>query len=95
MSKIEIIPRKKWIYVTQDAEESRITEGGLSTPDNVEQERKSVGTVVAVGNEVTDLKPGDRIVFGAFAGEKSKIEKEDLEILLVHDDDVIAIAKGL
>ena len=95
MAKVKITPRKKWICVKPDPEESRITDSGLVKPDNVEQERKSIGTVVSVGSEVVDLKKGDKVLYGAFAGERLEFEKEKLEFYLLHDDDIVAVIEGL
>jgi hypothetical protein len=43
----------------------------------------------AVGDGVTDLKPGDRVVFTSYAGEPFKIG--DDELLLMREDDILAI----
>lgn len=93
--KVKIHPRNKWICVEPDKEESRILESGLTKPDNTEQERKSIGTVVSVGSEVKDLKKGDRVIYGTYAGERLELEKENLEFYILHDDDIVAIIEGL
>lgn len=88
MSDIGIKPRKKYILVKPDSEESRESEYGIVTPSNIEQEKKAVGEVVAIGDDVADLKVGDRVVFQTFAGDDLKIK--EVEYKLLHDDEIIA-----
>ena len=93
MSKnLKIRPRGKQILVKQEDEKSRISELGLSLPDSVEQERKAIGEVVAVGPEIKDVKKGDRVIYGAFAGEKIKLQESTKEVdyVLLFDEDVLA-----
>jgi len=87
---MEIKPRVKQVLVQQDEEESRTSANGLITPDSVEQEQKAFGTVIAVGEGIDDLKEGDRVIFGAFAGEKIELKKEKVEYVLLFDEDVLA-----
>lgn len=90
MKKTTIIPRGKYILVETDKEEKRLSEAGLATPDNEEQEKKSIGTVIAVG-DVKDIKKGDRVVYGTYAGDTIKMKDEEFKLL--HDDDVLAFLK--
>ena len=92
MKKIKITPRGKQILVKQDEEKSRESEHGILTPDNVEQEQKAIGTVIAVGPEIKDVKKGDRVIYGAYAGEKIKLaeSEEEVDFVLLFDEDVLA-----
>ena len=66
-----IIPRGKNILVKPDEEESRTTESGLVTPDNVEQEKKATGKIIEIGPEVKkDAKVGKRVIYGVFSGDE-------------------------
>lgn len=91
-AKITIRPRGKQILVTPDGETSRTLESGLVRPSNIEQEQKAIGTVEAVGPEITDVKKGDRVVYAAFAGEKISLQDSNKEIdhVLLYDEDVLA-----
>ena len=88
----KINPRGKQILVRQEDEKSRISEHGLSMPDSVEQERKAIGEVVAVGPEIKDVKKGDKVIYGAFAGEQIKLQQSTKEVdyVLLFDEDVLA-----
>lgn len=95
MKKHKIIPRGKQILVQQQEEESRITEHGLVTPKTVEQERKSIGSVIEIGKDIKDIKKGDIVIFGAFAGEKIQMKEGSkcIDYVLLHDDDVLAFLR--
>lgn len=88
----KIIPRKLQVLVRPDDEESRENEFGIITPDNVEKEQKAFGTVEAVGKGIDDIKKGDRVIYGAYAGEKIKIKqsKKEVDYILLFDEDVLA-----
>lgn len=88
----KIIPRGKQILVQQDGKESRESKHGILTPSNVEQEQKAIGTVIEIGEGITDVNKGNRVIFGAFAGEKLKFKDgtQEVEYVLLFDEDVIA-----
>ena len=90
-----IIPRGKWILVKPLSENLRETEHGLLLPANEEKEQKAQGTVEAVGKEVKDIKVGDQVIYGAFAGEDIRTRKGTSEVLykIMLDEDVIAFIK--
>jgi chaperonin GroES len=78
-------------------EEERTSPGGIVIPDSA-TEKPSMGEVMAVGNgkildsgEVRPLevKVGDRVLFGQYAGTTVKHEGE--EYLVMREDDIIAV----
>ena len=91
----KIIPRNKYALVRPDPEPSRESEHGIIMPTNVEQEQKAYGTVEAVGADIKDLKVGDRVIYGAYAGEKIKFaeSKGEVDYILLLDEDIIAFIK--
>ena len=71
--------------------------GGIIIPDTA-KEKPMEGEVVAVGGgrvkedgskQPMDLKKGDKILFGKYAGTEVKIEDE--EYLIMREDDVLGI----
>jgi len=90
---MKIIPRTKQILVIPDSEESRVSTSGIITPDNVEKETKAFGTVEAVGKEIDDVKKGDRVIYGAFAGERISLKttRKEVDYILLFDEDVLAV----
>ena len=75
------------------------TAGGIILPDTA-KEKPQEAEVVAVGpgaqldtgkRSPMDVKPGDKIIYGKYAGTDMKIDGEELVIL--RQDDVLAIVK--
>lgn len=93
--KTEIEPRHKQVFVRVDAQESRGNELGIFIPDEIEQEKKSQGVVVAIGPEVEGVEVGDRVIYGAYAGENLAMREggEKVEYKLLDDADVIAFIR--
>ena len=79
------------------AEEEKKTKGGILIPDTA-KEKPQEGKVIAVGpgkvNEKgeripLDVKKGDRVLFGKYAGNEIKID--GVEHLIMQEDDILAI----
>lgn len=77
--------------------EEEIKKGGIIIPDTA-KEKPQQGKVIAVGpgrideegNRVAmDVKKGDYILFGKYAGNEIRID--DKEYLIMREDDVLAI----
>ncbi len=78
-------------------EEERTTAGGIVIPDSA-AEKPDQGEVLAIGEgkpnddgkvRPLSVKPGDRILFGKYAGTGIKIDGD--ELLVMREDDVMAI----
>ncbi len=83
--------------IVKRLEEETKTKGGIIIPDSA-KEKPLEGSVVAVGKgkiatdgKVTplDVKAGDKILFGKYAGTEVKIN--DVEHLILREEDVLAI----
>ncbi|MCP1728615.1 chaperonin GroES [Natronospira proteinivora] len=86
--------------VVKRVEEETKTEGGIVIPDSA-AEKPVRGEVVAVGNgkpldsgetRALDVKVGDKVLFGKFAGTEVKVEGE--EVLVMREDDIMAVFEG-
>lgn len=93
---MSIRPLHDRIIVKRLAEEEK-TKGGIIIPDTA-KEKPLEGSVIAVGNgRITedgkvrpiDVKKGDKILFGKYAGTEIKIDGE--EHLILREEDVLAI----
>jgi chaperonin GroES len=78
-------------------EEGEVRKGGIIIPDTA-KEKPQEGKVIAVGNGkvgddgkriALDVKAGDRILFGKYAGSEVKVEDE--EYLILREEDVLGI----
>ena len=81
--------------VVEPLAETETTKAGIILPDTVDKEKKAEGKVIAIGDgeKITklNLKVGDRVLFGKYAGEEVKIEQTEYKIL--SDEDVLAIVE--
>jgi len=84
------------VVVRREESEGR-TAGGIVLPDSA-KEKPQRGVVVSVGDgKLLDdgsrgklqVKPGDRVIFTAWAGETFKIDSD--ELLLMREEDILAI----
>ena len=83
--------------IVKRVEEEETTKGGIIIPDTA-KEKPIEGEVIAVGNGKVlengkklplEVKKGDRVLFGKYAGTDIQIEGE--ERLIMREDDIIAI----
>jgi chaperonin GroES len=78
-------------------EEEKKTAGGIIIPDN-NTEKPSEGRVVSVGPgkaldsgtvQSLQVKEGDKILFGKYAGTEVKVEGRDY--LIMREDDILGV----
>jgi len=95
---MKLRPLQDRILVKRVEEETK-TKGGIIIPDTA-KEKPAEGKVVAVGNgKVGDdgkrvpleLKVGDQVLFGKYAGTEVKIEGE--EHLIMREDDILGVVE--
>ncbi len=93
---MKIRPLQDRIVLTRVEEETQ-TAGGIIIPDTA-KEQPQEGIVVATGKgkvredgKITplDVKKGDRVLFGKYAGNDVTLDGEDYVIL--REDDVLAV----
>ncbi len=86
--------------IVKRVDEEETTKGGIIIPDTA-KEKPLEGKVLAVGNgkiledgkvRPLDVKEGDRILFGKYAGTAIKIDGD--EHLILREDDVLAVVEG-
>ncbi len=94
---MNIRPLQDRIIVERVEEETR-TASGIIIPDTVSKEKPQEGKVVAAGNgKVTpegkvlplDVKVGDRVLFGKYAGSEIKVDGK--EYLIMREDDILGV----
>jgi chaperonin GroES len=85
--------------IVKRMEEERKTASGIVIPDSA-AEKPDQGEVVSVGPGkrddsgkliAMDLKVGDRILFGKYAGQTVKVDGE--ELLVMREEDVMGVVE--
>ena len=93
---MNIRPLQDRVLVRRSAEETK-SAGGIILTGSA-QEKPSQGEIVAVGSgkkldngstQPMDVKKGDKVLFGKFAGSEVKVDNEDL--LMMKEDDIMGI----
>jgi chaperonin GroES len=83
--------------VVKRIEEKESTRNGIVIPDSA-QEKPQQGEVIAVGHGkrlddgklvALDVKAGDRILFGKYSGNETKVDSTDY--IIMREDDVLGI----
>jgi chaperonin GroES len=96
---MDIRPLHDRIIVERLEEETK-TAGGIIIPDTA-KEKPQQGKVIAVGKGKKtedgkllplDVKVGDRILFGKYAGTEIKLDGK--EFLMMREDDVLGVIEG-
>jgi chaperonin GroES len=86
--------------IVRRMEEERTSAGGIVIPDTA-TEKPIQGEIIAVGNgkilengetRPLDVKKGDKVLFGKYAGTEVKVEGE--ELLVMREDDIMAVVES-
>jgi chaperonin GroES len=86
--------------IVRRMEEERTTAGGIVIPDSA-TEKPVQGEIIAVGNgkildngevRALELKAGDKVLFGKYAGNEVKIDGE--ELLVMREEDIMGVIEG-
>ena len=93
---MSIRPLQDRVVVRRTEEETK-SAGGIVIPDSA-AEKPSQGEVLAVGPgkkrdngnvQAVDLKAGDRVLFGQYAGSTVKIDGE--ELLIMNESEIFGV----
>jgi chaperonin GroES len=83
--------------IVKRVEEER-TASGIVIPESASAEKPDQGVIEAVGNgkiledgntKALDVKVGDKVLFGKYAGQTVKVDGK--ELLVMREDDIMAI----
>jgi chaperonin GroES len=93
---VQIRPLSDRIVVSAKETESK-SAGGIVIPDTADKDKPMQGTVLAIGNgkyidgklQPLQVKVGDEILFGKYAGTTVKLS--DKEFLVMREEDVMGV----
>jgi chaperonin GroES len=93
---MQVRPLHDRVLVKRLNEEEK-TKGGIFIPDTA-KEKPAQGEIIAVGSgrvsedgkvRALDVKKGDKILFGKYAGTEIKIEGD--EFLMMREEDILGV----
>jgi chaperonin GroES len=89
--------------VVRPLEKEQVTASGIVIPDTASGEKPQEGVVLAVGpgelkedgsRKPMDVKSGDKVLFGKYAGDDIKLKDKDgkdIEVKVLHQDSILGI----
>ena len=86
--------------IVERVEEETTTAGGIIIPETVSKEKPQEGKVIAVGKGKTtedgkvlplDVKEGDLVLFGKYAGSEIKVDGK--EYMIMREDDILGVVE--
>jgi len=86
---VKIQPLAEYVVAQQEEAETK-TASGLYLPDKA-TEKPKIAKVIAVGKKVSEVKTGDKIVYGGYSHSDIKID--GTEYLLIKEEDIYAVIK--
>ncbi len=98
-STVNIRPLHDRVMVRRLENEEK-TPGGIVIPDTA-KEKPIQGEIVAVGKgkvledgkvQPLEVKPGDKVLFGKYAGTEVKVGNE--ELLVMREEDIMGVIEG-
>ena len=87
--------------IVKRKEEERKTASGIVIPDSANTEKPDQGEILAVGAGKKDdngklipldVKVGDRVLFGKYAGQTVKVDGE--EVLVMREEDIMGVIEA-
>jgi len=86
---VSLNPLADWVLAEQEGAETK-TSSGLYLPDKA-AEKPKVAKVLKVGNDVKNIKAGERIIYKTYSSQEAKVDGK--EYILVKEEDVLATVK--
>lgn len=87
--------------IVKRKEEERKTASGIVIPDSASTEKPDQGEILAVGAGkkddqgkliALDVKVGDTVLFGKYAGQTVKVDGE--EVLVMREEDIMGVIEA-
>ncbi len=86
MTKVPIVPLADYVVLQQEEAKNK-TASGLFLPDGA-SEKPKIATILALGPQVTDVKAGDRVVYGGYSTTEIKVD--GIVYMLVKSENIYA-----
>ena len=87
--------------LVRPTEAEKTSAGGIIIPDSATGEKPNSGEIIAAGNgritdggdvRAMDVKVGDKVLFGQYAGSAVNLDGE--ELIMMKEEDILAVIEG-
>ena len=75
----------------QEVKQEEVTKSGIVLPGTASKEKPIIGEVLAVGNEVSEVKVGEKVIYEKYTG--TEVKDGDVEYLLIDMKNILAIVE--
>lgn len=85
-----IKPLGKRILI-QEVKQEEVTKSGIVLPGTASKEKPITGEILAIGNEVSEVKVGEKVIYEKYTG--TEVKDGDVEYLLIDMKNILAIVE--
>ena len=75
----------------EEVKQEEVTKSGIVLPGTASKEKPIIGEVLAVGNEVSEVKVGEKVIYEKYTG--TEVKDGDVEYLLIDMKNILAIVE--
>ena len=75
----------------QEVKQEEVTKSGIVLPGTASKEKPITGEVLAIGNEVSEVKVGEKVIYEKYTG--TEVKDGDDSFLILDIDNVLAITE--
>lgn len=75
----------------QEVKQEEVTKSGIVLPGTASKEKPITGEVLAVGNEVSEVKVGEKVIYEKYTG--TEVKDGDVEYLLIDMKNILAVVE--
>lgn len=75
----------------QEVKQEEVTKSGIVLPGTASKEKPITGEVLAIGNEVSEVKVGEKVIYEKYTG--TEVKDGDIEYLLIDMKNILAVVE--
>ncbi len=75
----------------QEVKQEEVTKSGIVLPGTASKEKPITGEILAIGNEVSEVKVGEKVIYEKYTG--TEVKDGDVEYLLIDMKNILAVVE--
>ncbi len=75
----------------QEVKQEEVTKSGIVLPGTASKEKPIIGEILAIGNEVSEVKVGEKVIYEKYTG--TEVKDGDIEYLLIDMKNILAVVE--